>query len=191
MYDDEITYYTRENLDLLKDYLNGYSKYIYLRHRSNSQYYYNVASGTILGRVHLPLSSGLYSIWFPDHCPSITVFYAILFKRKIDDTDYWFPAIATVCSHFEHGLPDIKDMTNLLKLSEVIGVEAFGHDYDIDTEVDIADDTVEKLVMITTIYDSEFGMMWDNIEEALDKFSTPVKRQLRKIERINEVLRYG
>ncbi len=190
MYDNEVTYYTRDNMLLVKDFLDGYSSYDWLRYRSNSPYYYKVAKGVLLGRVHLPVSSGLYRLFFPDHCPSTTVFHAVLFHREINGEKYWFPAIVTACSHFEHGLPDLADMVNLLKLSEVVGIEAFGYNYDVHTDVDIADDTVEKLVMVTYIYDSELGMMWDSVGKALRRYTSLVNEQLKEKDVLNKVKQF-
>ena len=187
---NDISYYALENKLLVEDFLKGYKKFKWIKYRSNGQYYYNVVRGSILGSIHLPLSSGLYAILFPDHCPPQTVFYAVIFREEIDGRKFWFPSIITACSHFEHGLPDLEDMANLSKLSNVIGMEAFGRDVNIHTDIDVADDTIEKLVMVTYIYDSELGMMWDTIGKALHKYSKLVRNQLRGEYVLNNVKQF-
>lgn len=79
----------------------------------------------------LEASRRVWDLFFPDHCPGGTVFFAA--AREVFSLRHglvWLPAVLISCRHFEHG--DTKNELMLLEImAMIVSMEALGgyHDY--------------------------------------------------------------
>ena len=182
--------YIERNTEFLNDFLNGWKKNEYFRNRSYMREYYSkYRHGTLLGRVRLPISEGLYDMWFPDHCPGETVFYAVMFKEITphstepnSETAYeWIPTIAVVCTHFEYGLPYLdSSIRDLMTLAEVVAEEAFKPIYYGEALAEVLDSNAEKLLMLIIPY-ANFKIENKTFSKAFRMFRPNIRDQLQKI----------
>lgn len=180
--------YIWRNTEFLQDFLNGWKKYPYYANRGFMEdHHSDFIHGTILGRVRLPISEGLYDMWFPDHCPGKTVFYAVMFRVAVPystengwgETYRWVPTIAISCTHFEYGLPYFDaDVSGLMTLVKVVSGEAFQPIYYGEGYVEIIDAYAEKLLMFIKPYSQDYVVENKTFGKALRMFKPEVRDQL-------------
>ena len=126
-------------------------------------------------------------MWFPDHCPGKTVFYAVMFRVTVPystengwgETYRWVPTIAISCTHFEYGLPFLDSaIKDLMTLVDVVGEEAFQPIYGGEGLVEILDDYAEKLLLFVKPYSRDYMRENKTFGKALRMFKPDVRLQL-------------